>query len=144
VQLHEDLTKLAVMWLLHALLNIHKFWNLAAKPIDTSHHRGCGRSHRYPASTGDRTGQAHGIPVFYYGVPQLWRGRWRSKNRRSSTTALCKLPLKPAVRDRGCNAHIRAIPISIIASEQLDAAFVERLKPRADVSAILPGSRTKE
>ena len=30
-ELHEDLTKLAVMWLLHALLNIHKFWNLCSK-----------------------------------------------------------------------------------------------------------------
>ena len=27
-QLHEDLTKLAVMWLLRVLLNLHRFWSL--------------------------------------------------------------------------------------------------------------------
>src|SRR5204862_923610 len=29
--LHEDLTKLAVMWLLRVLVNIHKFWNLVCR-----------------------------------------------------------------------------------------------------------------
>ena len=35
-ELHEDLTKLAVMWFLHVLLNIHKFWNLAGGRIAIS------------------------------------------------------------------------------------------------------------
>ena len=29
--LHEDLTKLAVMWFARVLVNIHKFWNLASR-----------------------------------------------------------------------------------------------------------------
>src|SRR6476646_9664202 len=96
--LHEDLTKLAVMWLLHALLNIHKFWNLASRADRYFRH------HRpdavvlidYPGFNWwiARRAKAHGIPVFYYGVPQLWAwAGWRIKKmRRFVDHVLSKLP----------------------------------------------------
>ena len=98
--LHEDLTKLAVMWLLHALLNIHKFWALVGRADRYFRH------HRpdavvlidYPGFNWwiARRAKAHGIPVFYYGVPQLWAwAGWRiTKMRRFVDHVLCKLPFE--------------------------------------------------
>jgi lipid-A-disaccharide synthase len=151
--LHEDLTKLAVMWLLHVLLNIHKFWNLASRADRYFRH------HRpdavilidYPGFNWwiARRAKAHGIPVFYYGVPQMWAwGGWRiTKMRRLVDHVLCKLPFEVAwYGDRGCNATFVGHPyFDQLRNEQLDAAFVERLKAKSGpLVAILPGSRTQE
>jgi lipid-A-disaccharide synthase len=151
--LHEDLTKLAVMWLLNALLNIHKFWNLASKADRYFRH------HRpdavvlidYPGFNWwiARRAKAHGIPVFYYGVPQLWAwGGWRiEKMRRFVDHVLCKLPFEVAwYRDRGCNATFVGHPyFDQLQTEKLDVAFVEQLKAKSGpLVAILPGSRTQE
>ncbi len=38
-RLHEDLTKLAVMWLVRVLLNIHRFWGLVSKADRYFRHR---------------------------------------------------------------------------------------------------------
>jgi lipid-A-disaccharide synthase len=152
-KVHEDLTKLAVMWLLHALLNIHKFWNLASRADRYFRH------HRpdavvlidYPGFNWwiARRAKAHGIPVFYYGVPQLWAwAGWRIKKmRRFVDHVLCKLPFEAGwYRDRGCNATFVGHPyFDQLRSEQLDTAFVEQLKSKSGpLVAILPGSRTKE
>jgi lipid-A-disaccharide synthase len=151
--LHEDLTKLAVMWLLNALLNIHKFWNLASRADRYFRH------HRpdavvlidYPGFNWwiARRAKAHGIPVFYYGVPQMWAwAGWRIKKmRRFVDHVLCKLSFEVAwYRERGCNATFVGHPyFDQLRSEQLDAAFVERLKAKSGpLVAILPGSRTQE
>src|SRR3954470_18114893 len=80
--LHEDLTKLAVMWFLRVLINIHKFLALASRADRYFRH------HRpdavvlidYPGFNWwiARRAKAHGIPVFYYGVPQMWAwAGWR-------------------------------------------------------------------
>ena len=151
--LHEDLTKLAVMWLLHALLNIHKFWNLCSKADRYFRH------HRpdavvlidFPGFNWwiARRAKAHGIPVFYYGVPQLWAwAGWRiRKMRRFVDHVLCKLPFEVAwYRDRGCNATFVGHPyFDQLRAEQLDAEFVNRLQSKSgSLVAILPGSRTQE
>jgi lipid-A-disaccharide synthase len=151
--LHEDLTKFAVMWFLHALLNIHKFWNLASQADRYFRH------HRpdavvlidYPGFNWwiARRAKAHGIPVFYYGVPQMWAwAGWRIKKmRRLVDHALCKLPFEVTwYGDRGCNATFVGHPyFDQLRNEQLDAAFVGRLKGKSGpLVAILPGSRTKE
>lgn len=152
-KLHEDLTKLAVMWLLHALLNIHKFWNLASKADRYFRH------HRpdavvlidYPGFNWwiARRAKAHGIPVFYYGVPQLWAwAGWRiRKMRRFVDHVLCKLPFEESwYRERGCNATFVGHPyFDQLRAEQLDTKFVERLQAGdGPLVAILPGSRTQE
>jgi lipid-A-disaccharide synthase len=151
--LHEDLTKLAVMWLLHALLNIHKFWNLASRADRYFRH------HRpdavvlidYPGFNWwiARRAKAHGIPVFYYGVPQLWAwAGWRvRKMRRFVDHVLCKLPFEVAwYRERGCNATFVGHPyFDQLRAEQLDTEFMEKLRAKdSPLVAILPGSRTQE
>ncbi|MCC7473903.1 MAG: lipid-A-disaccharide synthase [Pirellulales bacterium] len=152
-ELHEDLTKLAVMWFLRVLLNIHKFWNLVCRADRYFRH------HRpdavvlidYPGFNWwiARRAKVHGIPVFYYGVPQLWAwGGWRIKKmRRFVDHVLCKLPFEEAwYRDRGCNATFVGHPyFDQLRAERLDEAFLERLRGGAGpLVAILPGSRTQE
>jgi lipid-A-disaccharide synthase len=151
--LHEDLTKLAVMWFLHALLNIHKFWTLASKADRYFRH------HRpdavvlidYPGFNWwiARRAKAHGIPVFYYGVPQLWAwAGWRiRKMRRFVDYVLCKLPFEETwYRERGCKATFVGHPyFDQLRAEKLDARFIEQLQSGAGpLVAILPGSRTQE
>jgi lipid-A-disaccharide synthase len=151
--LHEDLTKLAVMWFARVLLNIHKFWNLASRADR------CFRHHRpdavvlidYPGFNWwiARRAKAHGIPVFYYGAPQMWAwAAWRvRKMRRFVDHVLCKLPFEEAwYRDRGCNATYVGHPyFDQLRNEQLDAAFIARQRESGrPLVAILPGSRTQE
>jgi lipid-A-disaccharide synthase len=151
--LHEDLTRLAVMWLLQALLNLHKFWGLASRADRYFRH------HRpdavvlidYPGFNWwiARRAKAHGIPVFYYGAPQLWAwAGWRvRKMRRFVDHVLCKLPFEESwYRQRGCNATFVGHPyFDQLRTEQLDAAFLERQRSLGGpLVAILPGSRTQE
>ena len=152
-RLHEDLTTLAVMWFARVLLNLHKFLALASKADRYFRH------HRpdavvlidYPGFNWwiARRAKAHGIPVFYYGAPQLWAwGGWRvTKMRRFVDHVLCKLPFEEAwYRARGCNATFVGHPyFDELRAEQLDAAFMKRLRtPAGPLVAILPGSRTQE
>jgi lipid-A-disaccharide synthase len=151
--LHEDLTKLAVMWFARAILNLHKFWFLASRADRYFRH------HRpdavvlidYPGFNWwiARRAKAHGIPVFYYGAPQLWAwAGWRVKKlRRFVDHVLCKLPFEEAwYRERGCNATFVGHPyFDQLRAQQLDPAFLERLCLRSGpLVAILPGSRTQE
>jgi lipid-A-disaccharide synthase len=152
-ELHEDLTKLAVMWIARVIVNIHKFWNLVCRADRYFRH------HRpdavvlidYPGFNWwiARRAKVHGIPVFYYGAPQLWAwAGWRiSKMRRFVDHVLCKLPFEaPWYRERGCNASFVGHPyFDQLRAEQLDEAFIKQLRsPAGPLVAILPGSRTQE
>jgi lipid-A-disaccharide synthase len=152
-ELHEDLTKLAVMWLARALLNLHKFWALASRADRYFRH------HRpdavvlidYPGFNWwiARRAKAHGIPVFYYGAPQLWAwAGWRvRKMRRFVDHVLCKLPFEEQwYRDRGCRATFVGHPyFDQLRGERLDLEFVKSLRSDdGPLVAILPGSRTQE
>jgi lipid-A-disaccharide synthase len=67
--------------------------------------------------------------------------------RRFVDHVLCKLPFEEAwYRARGCNATFVGHPyFDQLRSEQLDGAFVKRLKAEGgSLAAILPGSRTQE
>jgi lipid-A-disaccharide synthase len=152
-ELHEDLTKLAVMWIAHVLMNIHKFWNLVCRADRYFRHQ---RPDAvvlidYPGFNWwiARRAKAHGIPVFYYGAPQLWAwAGWRIKKmRRLVDHVLCKLPFEEAwYRERGCNATFIGHPyFDQLRAERLDGAFIERLRSHGGpLVAILPGSRTQE
>jgi len=152
-KLHEDLTKLAVMWVLKVLLNIHKFLGLLKRAdryfeeqrpdavilID------------YPGFNWwiARRAKRRGIPVFYYGTPQLWAwAEYRIKKmRRYVDHALCKLPFEEKwFRDRGCNATYVGHPyFDELRGRYIDQRFVTQ--QRAGVGplvAILPGSRDQE
>ena len=152
-QLHEDLTQLAVMWVAQVIWNIRKFLKLLTradeyfqtdKPdlvvlID------------YPGFNWwiARKAKAKGIPVVYYGTPQLWAwASWRvSKMRRFVDHVLCKLPFEEKwFRDRGCHATFIGHPyFDELNSRTLDQAFLDSMA-QADrpLVTILPGSRTQE
>jgi lipid-A-disaccharide synthase len=152
-ELHEDLTKLAVMWIVRVLVNIHKFWNLVCRADRYFRHQ---RPDAvvlidYPGFNWwiARRAKVHGIPVFYYGAPQLWAwAGWRIKKmRRYVDHVLCKLPFEePWYRERGCKATFVGHPyFDQLRAEKLDAAFIDLLRfQRGPLVAILPGSRTQE
>lgn len=152
-ELHEDLTKLAVMWFLRVLLNIHTFLGLLFKADRYF------RDERpdavilidYPGFNWwiARRAKARGIPVFYYGTPQMWAwAGWRVKKmRRFVDHVLCKLPFEvPWYRERNCNATYVGHPyFDQMAQQQLDEAFVQQQQARhGRLVTILPGSRTQE
>ena len=151
--LHADLTKLAVMWFARALLNLHKFWDLASRADRYFRH------HRpdavvlidFPGFNWwiARRAKAHGIPVFYYCPPQIWAwASWRvAKMRRFVDHVLCSLPFEEKwFAERGCNATFVGHPFfDEVNRHSTDEDFVrqERSKP-GPLVAILPGSRTQE
>ncbi len=95
--------------------------------------------------------KAHGIPVFYYGLPQLWAWMpWRTKKvRKYVDHALCKLPFEEAwLRERGCNATFVGHPyFDELRTQKLDRRFVSQFDPRIAgrrLVTLLPGSRGHE
>jgi len=152
-RLHTDLTALAVMWLLRALLNLHKFWDLVSRADRYFRH------HRpdavvlvdYPGFNWwiARRAKAHGIPVFYYAPPQIWAwARWRAKKmRRLVDHVLCSLPFEETwFRRQGCRATFVGHPFfDEVCRQELDADFMKRCHRQAGpLVVILPGSRTQE
>jgi len=152
-ELHADLTELAVMWFLRALVNLHKFWNLVSLADRYFRH------HRpdavvlidYPGFNWwiARRAKAHGIPVFYYVPPQVWAwARWRvGKMRRLVDHVLCALPFEATwFRAHGCNARFVGHPFfDEVRRQQLDGAFLDRYRSfPSPLVTILPGSRTQE
>ena len=151
--LHADLTRLAIMWFVRVLLNIHTFWLLyrRAKRYFAQHRPDAVVLIDYPGFNWwiARAAKAHGIPVFYYGTPQIWAwATWRiHKMRRLVDHVLCKLPFEAAwYRDRGCNATYVGHPyFDQTRSYELDEAFLAEQRTQSGrLVAILPGSRTQE
>jgi len=89
------------------------------------------------------------IPVFYYGLPQLWAwATWRVKKvQRYVDHALCKLPFEEAwFKQQGCNATYVGHPyFDELRQQQLDENFVRQLhSEKSRLLTILPGSRNQE
>ncbi len=151
--LHEDLTEFAVMWFLRAILNLHRFWDLVGRADRYFCHQ---RPDAvvlidYPGFNWwiARRAKKHGIPVFYYGTPQLWAwASWRvQKMRRYVDHVLCKLPFEVQwYQERGCSATYLGHPyFDQLQQEQLDEVFVEKMRAApGQLVVILPGSRTQE
>lgn len=152
-ELHENLTRLAVMWIWRVLLNIRTFLALrdrAAKYF---------RDHKpdavvlidYPGFNWHLAKAAHElkIPVFYYGAPQLWAwASWRvDKMRRWVDHVLCKLPFEQDwFRQHGCRATYIGHPyFDQLTSCPLQTKVLEELAhDKRPLVTILPGSRTQE
>ncbi len=152
-ELHTDLTRFAVMWFARVLTKLPTFWRLLeqadryfaeARPdavvlID------------YPGFNWwiARRAKAHGIPVYYYGTPQMWAwAGWRiGKMRRLVDHALCKLPFEETwYRSRGVNATYVGHPyFDELASRRVDQEQVREIRSGSGpLVALLPGSRTQE
>lgn len=152
-QLHEDLTRLAVMWFLQVFTNLHKFLVLLSRADRYFRHA---RPDAvvlidYPGFNWwiARRAKAHGIPVFYYGTPQMWAwAGWRVKKmRRLVDHVLCKLPFEQEwYRQRGCHATFVGHPyFDEVQQRELDEEFVKAIASQAGpLVTILPGSRTQE
>lgn len=152
-QLHEDLTALAVMWILRVLANIHRFLELVSRADRYFRHE---RPDAvvlvdYPGFNWwiARRAKAHGIPVYYYCPPQLWAwAGWRVKKmRRYVDHVLCTLPFEePWFRERGVRATFVGHPFfDEVRRQPLDEEFMTRMRrENAPLVTILPGSRTQE
>jgi lipid-A-disaccharide synthase len=140
------------MFLLRVFLNLHRFWLLWRRADQFFH------DHRpdavvlidYPGFNWwiARSAKRRGIPVFYYGVPQLWAwGSWRvNKMRRLIDHVLCKLPFEAEwFRRNGCHAVYVGHPYyDEVSQRRLDAPFVQSQRGPGMLVTILPGSRTQE
>jgi lipid-A-disaccharide synthase len=152
-ELLADLTEQAVMWFLRVLLQLPRYWQIVCQ---------ADRYFRYQRPDAvilidypglnwwiARRAKAHGIPVFYFGVPQIWAwAGWRvRKLRRLVDHALCKLPFEVEwYQARGCAATYVGHPyFDQMHQQQLDGSFVERRQAApGPLVTLLPGSRTQE
>jgi lipid-A-disaccharide synthase len=152
-ELHADLTQLAVMWIARVLVNLHKFIALlvTADRYFRDERPDAVVLIDYPGFNWwiARRAKARGIPVFYYGAPQLWA--WAShrvrKMRKYVDHVLSKLPFEERwFRERGCNATYVGHPyFDELRSRRLDDAFINRMQSaNGPLLTILPGSRTQE
>jgi lipid-A-disaccharide synthase len=149
-----DLTELAVMWIIQAVVNVDKFWKLLQRADDYF------RSERpdavvlidFPGFNWwiARKAKKYGIPVIYYGAPQMWAwGAWRiRKMRRLVDHVLCKLPFEAEwYRERGCAAIYVGHPyFDQLTKQVVDRQFLKQhaLDAEQQRVSILPGSRTQE
>lgn len=153
-KLHFDLTQLAVMWLGQALANYPKFKRLVNRAdayFQSKERPDAVVLIDYPGFNWHiaRKAKAAGIPVIYYGTPQLWAwAPWRVKKmRRDVDHVLCKLPFEEQwFKQRECQATFVGHPyFDELESRQLDQAFIDDLRTdNRPLVTILPGSRTQE
>ena len=152
-ELHEDLTQHAVMGFIQVFWKLPQFFALArrAKRYFREHQPDAVVLIDFPGFNWHiaRHAKREGIPVFYYGTPQLWGwASWRvSKLRRWVDHALCKLSFEePWLRARGCNAtHVGHPYFDELRERQLDTRFIDNLRePTGPLVTLLPGSRTQE
>ncbi len=154
LDLLEDMTQLAVMFIVEAVLNVHKFWKLLKQADEyfATQRPDAVVLIDFPGFNWwiARKAKKHDIPVYYYGAPQMWAwGGWRiRKMRRLVDHVLCKLPFEAQwYQQRGCNAHYVGHPYyDELISHVSDAEFLRQHATfeTGRLVAILPGSRTQE
>ncbi len=151
-RLLHDMTPLALMFILRVLLRLPTFLRLL---------RQASRYFRdnqvdavvlidYPGFNWcvARRAKRYGIPVFYYGAPQMWAwAPWRvRKLRRLVDYVLCQLPFEPAwYAERNCAATYVGHPFFDDAAEEpLDQKFLDQIDADEKLLVLLPGSRRAE
>ena len=145
-----DMTRLAVMWFLRVILNIHRFVDLArraerrfldARP-DVCVLVDFPGFHWWLAWRAKR----HGIPVVFYCPPQIWAwGSWRvAKMRRLVDHVLSALPFEHDwFLARGIPSTLVGHPFFDELGPDAGARHADRSDPRPLV-VLLPGSRGQE
>ena len=149
----KDMTELAVMGLFPVLARLPKFFQLCdlADRYFAEHRPDAVILIDYPGFNWHiaKAAKKQGIPVFYYGLPQMWAwAPWRVKKVRALVDhALCKLPFEESwFRQRGCNATYVGHPyFDELQSQRLDEEFLADQQRRSErLVTILPGSRSHE
>ena len=148
-----EMTTLAVMGLWNVLKNIRQFFRLLAvadKYFAENQLDGVVLID-YPGFNWwiARKAKRHGIPVFYYGVPQMWAwAPWRVKKLKQLVDyPMCKLPFEETwFAERGCKAHYVGHPyFDEVCRYEQNEEFVRSYDvPESRLLVLLPGSRTQE
>ncbi|QDU29921.1 Glycosyl transferase [Anatilimnocola aggregata] len=150
----RDMTDLAIMGLVPALAKLPQFLKLLAQVEQSL------KTERpdavvlidYPGFNWHvaKKAKALGIPVVYYGLPQLWAWlSWRvEKVRKYIDHPLCKLPFEEAwFRAQGCpkTTYVGHPYFDELKTQKLDEQFLAQFKQGSQrLVTILPGSRRSE
>jgi lipid-A-disaccharide synthase len=150
----RDMTDLAIMGFVPALVKLPEFLKLLRRVEEAL------KADRpdavvlidYPGFNWHvaKKAKALGIPVVYYGLPQLWA--WLShrveKVRRYVDHPLCKLPFEEAwFRSQGCpkTTYVGHPYFDELKSRKLDERFLAQFQNSSQrLVTILPGSRRRE
>ena len=152
-ELKFDLTSMAVMFIAEVLKNIRLFFRLIgeADQYFAENEVDAVVLIDYPGFNWwiARKAKKHGIPVFYYGVPQMWAwASWRiRKIRKFVDHVLCKLPFEVEwFKQRGCQATYVGHPyFDQLANQTYDDDFLAGLgSGDGPLLTLLPGSRNQE
>jgi lipid-A-disaccharide synthase len=151
--LHFELTTMAVMFLSKVVANLRFFFRLIDQANDYFETNDVDAVVLidYPGFNWwiARKAKKHNIPVFYYGVPQVWAwAPWRvRKIRRLVDHVLCKLPFEVDwFAQRDCPATYVGHPyFDELAAQQYDSSFMDELLDGGRrLVTLLPGSRDQE
>lgn len=156
-ELIYDLTQLAVMFLSKVIANLRFFFGLVGEADDyfANHDVDAVVLIDYPGFNWwiAKKAKARGIPVYYYGVPQMWAwAPWRvRKIRKYVDHVLCKLPFeKKWFEDRNCKATYVGHPyFDQLETQAFDQNFLSSASHQMQLPAnrlvlLLPGSRDQE
>ncbi len=149
--LERDMSDLAIMGIARVVPHLKTFWNLLqqADRFFEQQRPDAVVLIDYPGFNWwvARKAKQRGIPVFYYGTPQIWA--WATyrvrKLRRLVDHSLCKLPFEPDwYRQHDCQATYVGHPyFDDFVDQSLDQEFLRTFDGQQLVT-VLPGSRRSE
>ena len=151
--IHYDLTQLAVMFLWEVIKKLRFFFRLVdqAEEYFQQNKVDAVVLIDYPGFNWHiaKRAKKYGIPVFYYGVPQMWAwAPWRvRKIRKYVDHVLCKLPFEVDwFAARNCRATYVGHPyFDQLVTQTYDETFCKELTGTSQpLVTLLPGSRNQE
>jgi len=153
MELHRDLTRLAVMMLWNALIKVPQFYRIyrSADRYFREHPVDAVVLIDFPGFNWwiAKAAKRHGIQTIYYGVPQMWAwAPWRiGKLRKRVDHVICKLPFEQKwFERRGVSADFVGHPyIDELLAQRCDEQFLADYDDRETrLLTLLPGSRDQE
>lgn len=150
-EVHYDLTQHAIMFIWDAIKQLRFFFGLVDRADEyfAENQVDAVVLIDYPGFNWwiAKKAKRRGIPVFYYGVPQMWAwAPWRvRKIRKYVDHVLCKLPFEVEwFKQRNCHATYVGHPyFDQLESQNYDEQFLESIKSE-ELVTLLPGSRDRE
>jgi lipid-A-disaccharide synthase len=153
-----DLTTMAVMFIGEVIKNLRFFFGLVDQADDyfAKNNVDAVVLIDYPGFNWwiAKKAKRRGIPVFYYGVPQMWAwAPWRARKiRKYVDHVLCKLPFEVEwFAKRNCHATYVGHPyFDQLENQNLDAEFTAQITQELGLNEgkplvlLLPGSRNRE